>query len=114
MLKHLGIHIGVTDFGTGNISLQQLRSFPLSYLKLSNVLITDITTNEESKAIVKMIIALADTLQLNVIIDGVETLEQKLLLKELGCDLMQGTIFSPPLLAEEFTVPVEEKIVDAV
>ncbi len=114
MLKQLGVHIGVTDFGTGNIALQHLRSFPLSYLKLSSTLITDITTNEETKAIMKMIIALADTLQLQVVVDGIENQEQKLLLKELGCDLMQGNIFSPPLLAEEFTALVEEKIVERV
>ncbi len=112
-LKQLGVHIGVTDFGTGNISLQHLRSFPLDYLKLSRELITDITSNEETKAIVKMIIALADTLKLQVIVDGVENAEQKLLLKELGCDLMQGNIFSFPLLAEEFTAMVAEKIVES-
>lgn len=110
MLKKLGVHIGVTDFGTGNIALQHLRSFPLEYLKLSNALITDITTNEEAKAIVKMVMALANTLQLQVIIDGVESEEQKILLKELGCDFMQGKIFSPPLMANDFTVAVEEKI----
>lgn len=114
MLKQLGVHIGVTDFGTGNIALQHLRSFPLGYLKLSNELISDITTNEETKAIVKMIIALAVTLQLKVIVDGVENQEQKLVLKELGCRLMQGNIFSPPLRADEFTSVVEEKIVDNV
>lgn len=114
MLKHLGVHVGVTDFGAGNIALQHLRSFPLSYLKLSNALIIDITTNEETKAIVKMIIALADTLQLQVIVDGVENPEQKLLLKELGYHIMQGSIFSPPLLAGEFTALVEEKIVESV
>jgi len=114
MLKQLGVNIGVTDFGTGNIALQHLRSFPLSYLKLSNELISDITTNEDTKAIVKMIAALAVTLQLQVIVDGVENQEQKVSLKELGCHLMQGNIFSPPLRAEEFTALVVEKIVEGV
>ena len=114
MPKHLGVNLGVTDFGTGNIALQHLRSFPLGYLQLSNTLITDVTTNEETKAILKMIMALADTLQLQVIADGVESQEQKVLLKELGCNLMQGAIFSPPLLAEEFTALVEEKLVESV
>lgn len=114
MLRQLGVHIGVTDFGTGNIALHHLRSFPLSYLKLSDALITDITTNEETRAILKMIMALANTLQLQVIADGVENQDQKVLLKELGCDLMQGNVFSPPLLAEEFTTSVEEKIVESV
>jgi len=114
MLKQLGVHIGVTGFGTGNIALQHLRSFPLSYLKLSNELISDITANEETKAIVKMLIALAATLQLQVIMDGVENQEQKQVLKELGCNMMQGALFSPPLRAEEFTALVEEKIVESV
>jgi len=114
MLKQLGVNIGATDFGTGNIALQHLRSFPLGYLKLSSELITDITTNEETKAIVKMMVALTVTLQLQVIADGVESQEQKLVLKELGCPVMQGTLFSPPLLAEEFTTLVAEKIVENV
>jgi diguanylate cyclase (GGDEF)-like protein len=113
MLRQLGVHIGVTDFGTGYIALQHLRSFPLSYLKLSSALLMDITKNEEVKAIVKMIIVLADTLQLKVIVDGVENLEQKSVLKMLGSHIMQGSIFSPPLLSEEFTVLAEEKIVES-
>jgi diguanylate cyclase (GGDEF)-like protein len=114
MLKQMGIHIGVTDFGTGNIALQHLRSFPLSYLKLSSTLLEDVTQNEETKAILKMIMALANTLQLTVVADGVEKVEQKLLLKELGPCLMQGPIFSPPLLPEDFTALVKEKIVESV
>jgi diguanylate cyclase (GGDEF)-like protein len=112
MLKKAGVHIGATDFGTGNITLQHLRSFPLSYLKLSNTLVADVSTNEGTKAIVKMLLALADTLQLQVIVDGVDKVEQKNLLKELNCHFMQGSLFSPPLLAEEFTALAEEKIVE--
>ncbi len=114
MLKQLGVNIGVTDFGTGHIALQHLRCFPLSHLKLTQEFIADITTNEETKAIVKMIIALANILQVQVIIDGVGNSGQKALLKELGCHVMQGAIFSPPLLPEEFTALVEEKIVEGV
>lgn len=111
MLKQLGIRLGINDLGTGNIALQHLRNFPLDNIKISHELIKDITVNKEAEAIVKMIIALGDTLKLKVIADGVESLNQKELLQQLGCRYMQGGYFSPPLTSLDFTSTVENKIV---
>jgi diguanylate cyclase (GGDEF)-like protein len=110
MLKHLGIQISIKNFGTGNLSLQHLKNLPIDSLKIDNTLIQDITVNKESVAIVKMIIALAKSLQINVVAEGVESAKQKQLLQELGCNLMEGELFSCPGLAEEFTKEVVEKI----
>lgn len=103
MLKHMGVQIAVKDFGTGNLALQHLKRLPIDYLKISSLLTHDITINKESEAIVKMIVALANTLQITVVAEGVDTPKQKLLLKELGCHIMTGQLFGPPLKAEECT-----------
>lgn len=103
MLKRLGIKIAIDDFGKGYLSLQHLRRFPIDYLKIDYSLIQDIATNKESVAIVKMVIALARSLQLTVIAEGVETHEQKEALLALGCSVMQGYYFCHPQLPELFT-----------
>ncbi len=110
MLKQLGIQIAIDDFGTGHLSLQQLKRFDIDYLKIDFSLTQDITQNPESEAIVKMIIALAQTLHLCVIAEGIETAEQKLLLEQIGCKVMQGHLFSVARKPEEFTESVEKMI----
>lgn len=107
MLKHMGVQIAIKDFGAGNLALQHLKRFPIDYLKISSVLTQDITINKESEAIVKMILALAKTLQITAVAAGVESPKQKVMLIELGCQIMEGHLFSAPLGAEEFT---DEKI----
>jgi diguanylate cyclase (GGDEF)-like protein len=113
MLKQLGVQVAIDDFGTGYLSLQQLKHFPIHYLKIDNILIQDVTRNTESEAIITMIIALARTLHLGVIAEGVETSDQKILLNKLGCDIMQGHLFSHPRIPEEFTASVEKTICNA-
>ena len=104
MLKHLGIQVAIDDFGTGHLALRDLKRFPADYLKIDRSLVQDITINKESEAIVKMIIALAKSLQIAVIADGVESPNQKQLLKNLECNIMQGSLFGGmPRRAEEFT-----------
>ena len=102
MLKHLGIQIAIDEFGAGHLALQHLRHFPVDYLKIDRTLIQDIKNNNESEAIVKMIISLAHSLEITVVADGVDNLMQKQLLVELGCKIMQGDLFgSTPRSAEE-------------
>lgn len=103
MLKHLGVQISIKDFGAGFLSLQHLKRFPIDYLKIANSLIQDVTVNKDSEAIIKMIIALAQTMQITVVADGVESDKQKQLLKSLGCQIMEGNFFSAPLQASELT-----------
>lgn len=103
MLKHLGVKIAIKDFGAGHLSLQDLRRLPIDYLKISSALTQDVATNKDSEAIVKMIIALANSLQITIAAEGIEKQQQKQLLSELGCHIMQGDYFSVPLKPEEFT-----------
>ncbi|EKD53883.1 MAG: diguanylate cyclase/phosphodiesterase with FHA and GAF sensor [uncultured bacterium] len=110
MLKHLGVQIAVNHFGAGYLPLCYLRRLPLDIFKIDTSLIHDIAVNKESEAIVKMIIALAKSLQAKVIAEGVESQKQKKLLHELGCMIMQGQLFSRPSLAHEFTASSVQNI----
>jgi diguanylate cyclase (GGDEF)-like protein len=114
MLKHLGVQIAIDDFGTGNLSLQHLRRFPIDCLKIDGSLIQDITTNQESQAIVRMINLLADSLHLDVVIEGVEYPKQKQLLMELGCYTMQGHLFCRAMLPQEFTKMLVQEINESI
>jgi EAL domain-containing protein (putative c-di-GMP-specific phosphodiesterase class I) len=110
MLKHLGVQIAIDDFGTGFLSLQHLRRFPVTCLKIDNSLIQDMFLNHESQAIVKTIIALAQSLQLTTIAEGVENEKQMQQLTEYGCTAMQGYFFSHPRLPDEFSSTVFDSI----
>jgi diguanylate cyclase (GGDEF)-like protein len=111
-LKHLGVQIGINNFGTENMALQNFRRFPVDFLKISPALIQDVTVNKESEAIVKMIVALAASLNRRVIAEGVDSQNQKNLLKEMGCFFMEGSYFSKPILAQEFSEQAKKKIVE--
>jgi diguanylate cyclase (GGDEF)-like protein len=106
MLSRLGVLLSIDNFGVGYLALQHLRSFPVNYLKMDRSLIQDIDANKESAEIVKMIIALANSLQLILIADEIENAKQKELLRQMGCYIMQGHLFSYPRLSHEFTDPV--------
>ncbi|MDR3492762.1 MAG: bifunctional diguanylate cyclase/phosphodiesterase [Gammaproteobacteria bacterium] len=111
MLKHLGVKIAIDHFGTGNLSLQHLRRFPVDFLKIDGSLIREITVNKESEEIVKMMIMLANSLKLSVVAEGVETLKQKEMLLSFNCFLMQGFLFSKPLLAVDFSDATLQNII---
>jgi len=101
-LKQLGIHISIDDFGTGYSSLNYLRMFPIQTLKIDKSFVHDISDDPDEAAIASSIIAMAHSLKLNVIAEGVETEEQLDFLRERNCDEMQGYLFSGPVQASDF------------
>jgi len=100
-LKALGIQISVDDFGTGYSSLAYLRRFPIDQIKIDRSFIVDMADNADAAAIVESIIALARKLRLQTVAEGVETEAQQAFIKQAGCDLLQGFLFSRPLPAED-------------
>ncbi len=101
-LKAMGVKLSIDDFGTGYSSLNYLRKFPIDLLKIDKAFVRDIETNNEDRLIVKGIIALAKSLNLEVLAEGVETGEQQKLLEEEGCDYIQGYYIGKPMKSEEF------------
>ena len=99
-----GIRMSIDDFGTGYSSLSYLKKFKIYKLKIDQSFIHDITTDTEDKAIVVAIIAMAKSLGLQTIAEGVETLEQLEHLHEHGCDEIQGYYYSKPLSVEAFEI----------
>ena len=108
LLREKGYVIEMDDFGTGYSSLSMLSSMPIDVLKMDMAFIQNIERNERDFRLVKLILDIARYLKVPVVAEGVETENQLKLLKDAGCDIVQGYYFSRPLPAEEF----EQNILD--
>ena len=102
-LHDWGVGISVDDFGTGYSSFRYLAQLSISQVKIDRSFVRDMPNNEKSKAIVKTIISMSRALKLDCVAEGVETQEQLLMLRELGCAKIQGYLLTRPLPAEEMT-----------
>ena len=96
-IRKLGVEVAIDDFGTGYASLSYLAMLPVSALKIDRLFVEKLGQSEYSKTIVDMVISLAHTLNLKVIAEGVETEAQAKILRDHGCEQMQGYLFSKPL-----------------
>ncbi|HEY9643107.1 MAG TPA: EAL domain-containing protein, partial [Coleofasciculaceae cyanobacterium] len=103
-LHRMGVAIALNDFGIGYSSLSYLKKFPIQTLKIDRSFIRHLTTDLSDQAIVTAIIALGKVLNLNLVAEGVENEVQEYLLRSLGCEEMQGHLFSPPLTAAAATL----------
>jgi diguanylate cyclase (GGDEF)-like protein/PAS domain S-box-containing protein len=101
-LKEIGVQFSLDDFGTGYSSLQYLKRLPLDQLKIDQPFVRDIAANSSDITIVRTIIAMARSLDMDVIAEGVETEEQRQLLLKNGCSNYQGYLFSKPVPIEQF------------
>ncbi len=95
-----GIGLAIDDFGTGYSSLMQLRQLPFTEVKIDQAFVADIERSRDCRLIVKAVVDLAHGLGLTATAEGVETIEQLRLVRELGCDLAQGYFISPPMEPE--------------
>ncbi len=101
-LHELGIALSIDDFGTGYSSLAHLRRLPVTEIKVDKSFVFDLTTSESDEAIVRSMIELGHNLGLTVVVEGVETVEVRNRLQELGSDRLQGYLLSRPLAASAF------------
>jgi len=101
-LHSLGVRLTIDDFGTGYSSLAYLKRFPVDTIKIDQSFVHDVPQDLDDSAIVKSIIALAHSLRLEVVAEGVENESQLNFLKDISCDLMQGYHFGKPMPAKQF------------
>jgi EAL domain-containing protein (putative c-di-GMP-specific phosphodiesterase class I) len=107
-ISALGIKLSLDDFGTGYSSLSYLKRFPINTLKIDRSFVIHIPEDGNDCAIAGAIVSMSKQLKHNVIAEGVESLDQLAFLRSLGCDEIQGYLFSPPLPAEKFEAIVRE------
>src|SRR4029078_186027 len=112
-LRAMGVKIAIDDFGTGYLSLSYLRRLPLDKLKLDQSFIRDAGQNEGDVAITRAIIAMAHSLKLSVVAEGVETQGQIDLLLSLGCTMVQGFMLGRPLPAAATAKLLRESVTNA-
>ena len=100
-LRGLGVGIALDDFGTGHASLRYLANFPVTGLKIDRAFVSVLSTDRTAGAVVRSVMALADSLELHVVAEGIESERQLELVRDAGCMYAQGYFLSEPLAAED-------------
>jgi diguanylate cyclase (GGDEF)-like protein len=101
-LNRMGVELALDDFGTGYSSLAYLKRFPVGKLKIDRSFVRDLEVDSDDRAIASTILSMGHSLRLKVLAEGVETAEQYAILRDMGCELVQGYHFSRPLPADQF------------
>ncbi|MBL3601801.1 MAG: EAL domain-containing protein [gamma proteobacterium endosymbiont of Lamellibrachia anaximandri] len=101
--KNVGAKLSIDDFGTGYSSLSYLKRFPVDILKIDRAFVADLPDNQDDASLVEAIVAIAKSLNLKLVAEGVETKAQADFLKKIGCDYLQGYYFGKPMPATELT-----------
>ena len=96
-IRNMGIRIAIDDFGTGHSSLAYLRHMPIDIMKIDRAFVHEAEKNPTSQAIIQTIVSLSRLLNLTVVAEGVESSEQAEMLREAGCDQLQGYYFARPV-----------------
>lgn len=114
-LRRWGLQIALDDFGTGYSSMSTLRQLPIDVMKVDRAFIMDLGKDDAALAVTRAIMALADSLHMHTVAEGIETEDQAALLRDLGCDELQGYLYAKPLPPEQFValpglVPAEPKM----
>ena len=102
VINSLGVRLAIDDFGTGYSSLSQLKQFPIDTLKIDRSFIRELPGDRDDQAIAEAIISLGKALGVNIVAEGVETVEQEVFLRERACDEIQGFLYSKPCDADAF------------
>lgn len=113
-LVDLNLRIAIDDFGTGYSSLSYLHRMSVDTLKIDRAFVANIPGDEDSEAIARAIVGLGKSVRLNLVAEGIETVSQATFLRELGCDLLQGYLFSKPVTADVFQQLLTEHTLPAV
>jgi diguanylate cyclase (GGDEF)-like protein/PAS domain S-box-containing protein len=102
ILRKIGVRIALDDFGIGHSALVYLKKLPVTQIKIDRSFVNDVLTDSNDAAIIQMILAIGETIQCNIVAEGVERTEQFETLKKFGCQFFQGFYFSQPLALNEF------------
>ena len=97
------MQVALDDFGTGYSSLSYLKRFPVDILKIDRSFVRDVVLDADDAAITEGMVSMARALRLRVVAEGVETEKQRAFLEGIGCESMQGFLFSPPIPAHEMS-----------
>jgi diguanylate cyclase (GGDEF)-like protein/PAS domain S-box-containing protein len=108
-LHKMGVQISIDDFGTGYSSLSYLKRLPIQVLKIDQSFVRDIHTDPDDRAIITAVIALAHSMNLKVVAEGVESQEQLAFLREYNCDIAQGYLFSRPIPGDEVSSLIQAR-----
>ena len=95
----LGVHLSIDDFGTGYSSLSYLRRLPAKEIKIDRSFVMDLERSADARAVVDAVVKLAHALGKRVVAEGVETVKQRRILTDMGCDELQGFLFAQPMTA---------------